>query len=147
MPAHPQHTAFLSELVPASYVIVMDTEIYGLKIDRYDDIWGGLFALKLIHKMGHRATFGIPLTKHIRNRHDYLRDFRSEMLGAILNNKIYEIVMNMDIESKTYADGYLELAGNLWSNIKRFFTDSIILKYFDKLSKAMNTWIELVDRV
>jgi hypothetical protein len=145
MPINTQNTAFVREITPAYYCVLMDTKLLGINIDRYDDIWGGLFVLKLIHRMKHRITFGKPLTLHIRNTHDYLRDFKSEFLGVTLNYKIYKILMNdIEIESNNYIDGYAELANKLLKNIEKKFNNSEILKYFRKLTEAMNGWVRLV---
>jgi hypothetical protein len=145
MPINTQNTAFVREITPAYYCVLMDTKLVGLNIARYDDIWGGLFALKLIHRMKHRITFGKPLTLHIRNTHDYLRDFKSEFIGITLNYKIYKILINdIEIESNNYIDGYVELANKLLKNIEKKFNNSEILKYFRKLTKAMNGWVKLV---
>jgi hypothetical protein len=145
MPVNTQNTAFIRELTPAFYDLLMDTHMFGTRIDRYDDIWAGLFALKLIHRLNYRATFGIPLTVHRRNRHDYILDLKSELIGMSLNDLIYKIVMNADIQSKDFIDGYLELAQILENDIKRLVTDPNIIEYFSKLVKAMNIWIELVE--
>jgi hypothetical protein len=110
MPVNTQNTSFIKELAPAFYNVLMDTTIHGVRLDRYDDIWAGLFALKLIHSLGYRATFGTPLTEHKRNKHDYVLDLKSELIGMSLNNIIHEIVMKADIQAKSFADGYLELA-------------------------------------
>jgi hypothetical protein len=145
MPINTQNTAFIRELTPAFYDVLMDTSIYGTRIDRYDDVWAGLFALKLIHKLNYRASFGIPLTLHKRNKHDYVSDLRAELIGMALNEVVHEIVMNADIQAKNFIDGYPELAQVLVNEIKKFFTDDEILKYFSKLAEAMKIWTELVE--
>jgi hypothetical protein len=145
MPINTQNTAFIRELTPAFYDVLMDTPISGTRIDRYDDVWAGLFALKLIHKLNYRATFGIPLTVHRRNKHDYISDLKSELVGMSLNNVVHKIVMNVDIQSKNFIDGYLELAHILVNEIRKFITDEETLSYFSRLTEAMKIWIDLVE--
>ena len=145
MPINTQNTAFIRELTPAFYDVLMDTPISGTRIDRYDDVWAGLFALKLIHKLNYRATFGIPLTVHRRNKHDYISDLKSELVGMSLNNVVHKIVMNADIQSKNFIDGYLELAHILVNEIRKFITDEETLSYFSRLTEAMKIWIDLVE--
>jgi hypothetical protein len=145
MPVNTQNTSFIRELIPAFYDVLMDTDIHGVRLDRYDDIWAGLFALKLIHILGYRATFGVPLTEHKRNKHDYVSDLRSELFGMTLNDIIHEIVMKVDIQAKNFADGYLELADVLMNEVKRFVNDEEVLNYFSKLTEAMRIWVDLVE--
>jgi hypothetical protein len=145
MPVNTQNTSFISELTPAFYDVLMDTVIHGVRFDRYDDIWAGLFALKLIHKLGYRATFGVPLTEHRRNKHDYISDLRSELIGMSLNNLLYEIVMNVEVQFKSFADGYLELADTIMNETKKFVNDEEVLHYFSRLAEAMRIWIDLID--
>jgi len=145
MPINTQNTSFIRDLTPAFYDVRMDDYIYNIRIDRYDDIWGGLFALKIMHRLNYRATFGIPLTEHKRNIHDFTVDLRSELLGASLNNTVYRIVMNADISSKSIIDGYLELVYILESEIKKVITDYEVLKFFGKLTTAMRIWLNMVD--
>jgi len=145
MPINTQNTAFIRELTPVFYDVLMDTSIHGIRLDRYDDIWAGLFALKLIHKLNYRATFGIPLAVHRRNKHDYISDLKSELIGMSLNNVVHKIVMNADIQSKNFIDGYLELAHILANEIRKFITDEETLSYFSRLTEAMKIWIDLVE--
>ncbi|MCC6018817.1 MAG: hypothetical protein LM601_07290 [Candidatus Verstraetearchaeota archaeon] len=144
MPVNTQNTSFIRELAPAFYDVLMDTNIHGVRLDRYDDIWAGLFALKLIHKLGYRATFGVPLTEHRRNKHDYVSDLKSELIGMSLNDLVHEIVMKADVQAKSFADGYLELADVLMNEVKRFVNDEEVLSYFSKLTEAMRIWVDLV---
>jgi hypothetical protein len=143
MPVNTQNTSFIRELAPAFYDVLMDSTIYNIRLDRYDDIWAGLFALKLIHKLGYRATFGVPLTEHKRNKHDYISDLKSELIGMSLNNLLHEIVIKADVYSKSFADGYLELADILIKESKRCINDEEVLDYITKLSEAMRTWVDL----
>jgi hypothetical protein len=145
MPINTQNTSFIRELTPAFYDVLMDTTIHGVRLDRYDDIWAGLFALKLIHKLGYRATFGVPLTEHRRNKHDYVSDLKLELIGMSLNDLVHEIVMKADVQAKSFADGYLELADMLMNEVKRFVNDEEVLSYFSKLTEAMRIWVDLVE--
>jgi uncharacterized protein (DUF1499 family) len=145
MPVNTQNTSFIRELAPAFYDVLMDTTIHGVRLDRYDDIWAGLFALKLIHKLGYRAAFGVPLTEHRRNKHDYVSDLKSELIGMSLNDLVHEIVMKADVQAKSFADGYLELADVLMNEVKKFVNDEEVLSYFSKLTEAMRIWVDLVE--
>jgi len=144
MPVNTQNTAIIRELIPAFYDVLMDDYIHGICIDRYDDIWAGLCALKLIHRLGYRATFGIPLTIHKRNVHDFVSDLKSELLGMALNKIVHEIIMSADIQARNFIDGYHELAQVLEANIKKHITDTEVVHFFEKIIRAMNIWIDLI---
>lgn len=143
-PLNSQNTRFDIELLPAFPVLIMDTQMQELKIDRYDDIWAGWIIEKLMDKMGDYASFGIPLTHHKRNVHNYVSDLKNEFIGMTLNSEIFNLIKNMDIDSTNYADGYNEIADK-FKNIKsrNFELD----KFFIKMRKFMKTWIEIVDKL
>ena len=147
IPINTQNTAFLREATPACYAVLMDTQMYGVKIDRYDDIWFGFFLTKIAHRLKHDITFGTPLTLHIRNKHDYVKDFRKELFGMIVNSRVFEIVKNCELDCVDYFDGYIQLAEKLNTEIREKIKDSKMMKYFNKLSKAMKIWVEVVEKV
>ena len=145
MPINTQNTSFKRELVIPFYCLLMDTKINGLPINRYDDIWAGLFTLKLIHRIGDHATFGSPLTVHQRNKHDYISDFKSELLGMVLNDRVWSTVMNIDIHSRSYVDGYIELLDKFSMDIRKVVNNDEVLRYFDKMHKASRIWVSLCE--
>src|SRR5438128_11354755 len=114
----------------------MDTEFHGMKIDRYDDIWSGLFTSKLIHNRGENMTFGLPVSAHRRNKHDYVSDLKGELWAMTLNDQVWKTVMDLDIRSRNYVDGYIELLDKFRNEIKRTVTDGEVLAYFDKVNRA-----------
>jgi len=123
----------------------MDTEIHGIPINRYDDIWAGLFTLKLIHRIGDSATFGSPLTVYKRNKHDYVSDFKSELWGVVLNDRAWDTVINIDINSRNYIDGYIELVDEFSMEIRKVVNNYEVLEYFDKMHKASRIWVSLCE--
>ena len=145
-PVNTQNTAFQTKLTPAFYALLMDSTVDEFKVDRYDDVWAGYIFLKLIHKMGDTATFGVPLTDHIRNKHNYLSDLKSESLCMFLNTKVWEIINNYEIESKNYIDGYLEIA-DLFNVFTITLENKSLINYFHKLAKAMNEWVNISERL
>jgi len=140
-----QNTTFKKELAIPFYCLLMDTEIHGIPINRYDDIWAGLFTLKLIHRIGDHVTFGSPLAVHRRNKHDYVSDLKSELWGMVLNDRVWNIVMNTDIQSRNYVDGYIELLDKFSKEIRKVVNDNEVLGYFDKLHKASRVWVSLCE--
>jgi len=141
-----QNTSFDRKIAFPFNCMIMDTEIYKVVIERYDDIWSGLFTQKLINAMGDKITFGMPLSSHDRNVHDYVKDFKGEFYGMVLNDRIWDTVLNkIEIESKDYREGYLELLEKLVKHVNETINDKYILKYFEKLFKFGKIWVKAVD--
>jgi len=134
-PINTQNTAFKKEL-SIFHNLYMDPSF----IHRYDDIWMGLFAQKLANKFGDITSFGLPLVMHKRNTHDYQKDLRTEFLGIGMNSKMWKEVRSMDISSKNYTDGFLEIADKLPK-----FQNPEVNKFLRTMKESMRLWVELVD--
>lgn len=143
-PVNTQNTAFHRSVLPCYYYITMDALIDGMKIDRYGDIWSGLFAQKVIARMGDRVSVGAPLTDHRRNNHDLLRDLREELSGMILTESLVPMLDSMELHSSTYEDAYLELASSLAEQAEsseRFSPG--VKRYFSQIGNAMAVWVDV----
>jgi hypothetical protein len=141
IPINTQNTSFLAEITPAFYALLMDTEINGLKMDRYDDVWAGWFITAIAHHLGDTVTFGTPLTNHIRNKHDYLKDTKSEFLAMILNLELFNFVQNLNLLNSNYFHCYEEISSEL---IRFAYSlDESLMPYFERLSNAMKGWLLL----
>ena len=143
-PINTQNTSLKRKLFSVFHNVHMQPHDPVLPLDRYDDIWNGLFVLRLIHAMGDVASFGVPLTVHRRNPHDVVADFRKEWFGAIINCKLWDYIRNVPIESKTYRDGFVELADAVrkcdvfeWQPVKDYLSD---------LADSMLTWLKLTEK-
>lgn len=136
-PVNTQNTSFRKEL-SIFHNLYMNKALF----HRFDDIWIGLFTQKLMHKMGDSASFGKPLVEHRRNTHDYVKDLHVEFMGIALNNKMWKTILELNIESKTYRDGFLEIAHTL----PIIFNKNILIeKFFIMMKESMELWIELIE--
>jgi len=143
-PINTQNTAFHRDILPCAYFIIMGEDIRGLKIDRYGDIWFGLFAKKVIDQMKEYISFGKPFSIHRRNPHNLFKDLREELWAIILTDTIVEFLESTHLKSRNYSDCYYELAEQLErfaSNNKSL--DKEIQLYFKKISSAMKIWVEV----
>ena len=147
-PINTQNTAFHRCVLPCYYYITMDAVINGNKIDRYGDIWSGIFALKVINQMNDRVSIGHPVTKHIRNKHNLLKDLQNELWGMILTESLVPIIESVELTAKTYEEVYLELAKKLE---KRAISDDSFTgdakNYFSKIAGAMRIWVDVCKEV
>lgn len=138
-PVNTQNTSFKKEL-SIFHNLYMEPSL----IHRYDDVWIGLIVQRLMHKMDDSASFGLPIVEHRRNIHNYVKDFHTEFNGIVLNDRIWKSIMNMPIESKSYKDGFLEIA----SHLPKIFEDNRwFWGFFNKMKDSMELWIELIEQL
>ncbi len=148
IPINTQNTAFKRKVAPAFYTLLMDTNINGLWIDRYDDIWAGWILQKIANHLGDYVSFGLPLSDHIRNKHDYVRDFSYEYVGMILNARFFNFIDNLELNEKTYADCYREVADALLKSRWGFQVGRHgITTFIERLCSAMHIWLDLCEVV
>ncbi len=140
-PFNSQNTAFSVDLLPCMYLLVMGDILYGLKIDRYDDIWMSYFTRVLTDHLGDYMQVGRPLVRQERNPHNFLVDLSRELPGMLLTEKLVDTLRAVRLTSSTYLDGYLELADQLRQAVvdDRRYTHEEAL-YMFKLTQGMQTW-------
>lgn len=145
-PLNSQNTAVSREAMAAYYNIVMGEEIQGLRIDRYNDIWQGYFAKKIVDVMNERVTVGIPLSEHRRNMHDLMRDMKSEFWGMIITERIVEWIATVKIqEHRSYVDAYCELAEALYRDAALIADTGVIRRYLRKIARNMQFWTDVYE--
>tara|TARA_B100001013_G_C24395125_1_gene357693 strand:- start:7 stop:648 length:642 start_codon:yes stop_codon:yes gene_type:complete len=147
IPINTQNTAFLSEILPCCYDVIQGYSFKGLRIDRYDDIWGGFLAKKTIDHMGDKVTIGQPITNHMRNKHNLLNDLKMELWGMILTEKFANWLDTTDPNGASYSEIYYSLAKNIQKKFAPSFDDYSIRKYFEKLSNAMELWVNACNTI
>lgn len=101
--------------------------------DRFDDIWAGIFAKKIIDHLGYAVVSGSPFIEH-RKASDTTENLIKEQKGMATNQILWKATDEVQLTQKTPAGCYRELA----MNIK--FPDTL---YFDSLRKAMVLWAKL----
>jgi Reversibly glycosylated polypeptide len=144
-PLNTQNTAVHKDLLPAYYYVRMGLPIEGLKIDRYGDIWQGYFVQKLMHAQGHTITMGKPMSDHRRNKHDFMKDIKAELYGMIVTERLVAFLDSIQISSKSYADGYIELSGLIEK--ADLGEERGLKKYQRTLARSMRTWVETCDMI
>jgi hypothetical protein len=139
MPINTQNTAVHRDAMPTFYFVLQGIEIDGMAMDRYGDIWAGLFLNKAASHIGDRITVGGPLVQHTRNQHDLLRDLRNELWGMLITEDLIPYMEAMPLRARTYCGAYREMAEGL-----RHFNHPhrAIREYLGKLSNAMATWVD-----
>ncbi|MBU4421378.1 hypothetical protein KKB41_00260 [Patescibacteria group bacterium] len=128
------NTAVIREAIPAFYFLLMGKDKNGNRwgVDRFGDIWCGIFIKKIIDHLNMAALSGQPVIRHSRAS-DAQKNFELEATGMPLNEWFYKEVAGIALESDSFKDCYRELALKLPSKNG----------YFDKLKEAMEIWAGL----
>lgn len=141
-PINTQNTAFAIHVLPSFYCVPYGT-IHGIYVGRYDDVWGGMFAKKVIDHMNERVTIGRPLTIHRRNPHNLLKDLKFEFWGMILTEQLIQALESIKLTGNTYAETYIELSQKMQEMNRD--QDLEVRKFLAKLFQAMEVWAQTVE--
>ncbi|MBU1472173.1 hypothetical protein KKB64_00085 [Patescibacteria group bacterium] len=127
--------AFAKEAAPIMYFPLMGKDPEGRPwgYDRFDDIWAGIFAKKIIDHLGLSAVSGSPFVEH-KKASDPHKNLLKEKKGIAINEWLWKRADEVRLTKKTPADCYLELAINIRLPNKR---------YFNKLKEAMEIWANM----
>lgn len=110
-PINTQNTSVIRDLIPAYFCVPMGYPIFGEKIERYGDIWGGYFLQVLMEGTPYHVAFGRPVVEHRRNYHQYMDDLRHEYWGMILTDCILkQLRINFHPESRDICERVQELS-------------------------------------
>ncbi len=144
-PINSQNTAFHREILPCYYFVVMGYSDQGFILDRFGDIWSGLFAKVVLDAMGDYVTFGKPITIHRRNTHNLFMDLKHEFLGICMCDDMADFLNDLDLqEPSSYIDAYTRLAQQLirdFPGLER--PEQAALKaYLHKVHHNMLTWLK-----
>ena len=143
-----QNTAFHRDVLPCYYFVTMNAIINGIKIDRYSDIWSGFFATKVVQSQGHYVSFGAPTVRHIRNKHNYLKDLQNELGGMVLTESLVSVIESAQLETKTYGKAYRELARKVDEMATQSEDFSKEIKdYMSHITRAMRIWVDTCNEI
>lgn len=106
--------AFRRSVIPFFYQLPMDDNPY--KIGRFDDIWSGLIAKKVLDSLDKRIISGFPLCQHNKAPRSTFKDINSEAPGYESNEYISRDLskLNLNQDSSTsIVDNTIKIAINL----------------------------------
>jgi len=136
------NTSFQRKIVPAFYQLYMKV----MGIDRFDDIWSGLFIKKIADHLGDSICLGKPLVYHDKRPRNTFRDLKAELEGMIMNEVLWKIVDSLELSGKDYFECYLELADGIERNIEKF-SEKVHRDFINLQIKKMKLWLEVVDKI
>lgn len=128
--------AFKTKITPIMYFPPMGYDNKGnyWGYDRFDDIWAGIFAKKIIDHLGYAIINGSPFVEH-RQASNVNENLKKEAKGIEINEILYKKIKNVKLVNNNIKKSYLELINNVQ------FPKG---KYFNKLEKAIKIWVEIL---
>lgn len=134
------NTSFVPKIVPAFYQLYMNV----MGIDRFDDIWSGLFLKRIADHLGDFVCIGKPVGIHEKRPRSTFNDLRKELEGMIINEWLWKAVDDSDLSGNNYADCYLSLIEVLNAKINDVKND-VFKKFMSIQLEKMRLWVEIVD--
>lgn len=127
--------AFKKEITPLMYFPLMGEDPAGNKwgFDRFDDIWAGIFAKKVLDHLGYGAVNGAPFIEH-RRASDPFINLIKEASGIQVNEELWKKIQQVELSQNSIIESYRELINKV---------DFPKHNYFKSLKKAILIWLEL----
>jgi reversibly glycosylated polypeptide/UDP-arabinopyranose mutase len=134
-PMSAMNIAFKAEITVLMYQLLMGYDRYNNKLnyDRFDDIWCGLFAKKIIDHLQWGTLTGSPFVTHKRASNVFT-NIKKEATGIEKNETLWESVKAVNLTQKDPVSCYLELANKI-----EFPKE----EYFSLLKRGMIEWANL----
>jgi len=103
-PFNYQNTALCRDLIPCYF--------RPLSAQRNADIWTAYIFNKIGEHFSHVITFGQPLVKQIRNKHNLWEDLEVELINNRATDYLINILRAISLTEKTYFEALTELLNN-----------------------------------
>jgi len=136
------NTAFVSKIIPAFYQLYMNH----MGIDRFDDVWSGIFLKKIADHLGDNVSLGKPLVYHNKRPRNVFKDLRNELEGMAINEMLWRIVDGIELAGRDYYECYSELANKLEKHSDRF-TGKLHTDFIRLQTEKMKLWLEIIDKL
>lgn len=134
------NTSFRRKVIPAFYQLYMRY----MEIDRFDDIWSGIFLKKIADHLGDNICLGKPIVIHDKRPRDTWKDLRAEFEGMIINESLWRIVDAVQLNGNDYYESYGELAEGLEKSLDKL-QYKIHRDFIKMQTEKMKLWLRVVD--
>jgi len=134
------NTSFRRKVIPAFYQLYMRY----LDIDRFDDIWSGIFIKKIADHLGDKISLGIPIVYHDKRPRNIWNDLRVEIEGMIINENLWRIIDAIELTGNDYYETYSELVEGLDKSVD-IFQYKNHRDFMRKQIEKMKLWLKLID--
>ncbi len=136
------NTSFVPEVIPGFYQLYMNYN----GIDRFDDIWSGLFVKKCADTLGDSISIGKPLGYHNKRPRSVFKDLRSELEGIVMNEHLWTILSSIDVHGSDYTSCYSSLVDGIESHLDDF-TDTRHHDFIKLQIQKMRLWLDVIDKI
>ncbi len=136
------NTSFRHSVIPAFYQLYMKY----MGIDRFDDIWSGLFIKKVADHMGDAISIGAPMENHDKRPRDIFNDLRGELEGIVMNESLWKILSDVQLDGKSYWESYDSLADNILDRLDQFPRVEH-REFMEYQINMMKLWLKIVDKL
>jgi hypothetical protein len=136
------NVAFKPEIVPAFYQLYMNY----MGLDRFDDIWSGIFLKRIVDHLGVNVSVGAPAVRHVKRPRDIFRDLRAELEGMAINEILWRTVNSLNIEGNDYWTAYRSLALGLEHALGKM-SNLFWRKLLRQQTRKMQAWLRLFERL
>ena len=145
IPINSQNTMYSKRISPIFWN-VHQPNVLDVSLDRFDDIWNGLFISKVLHRIGGSVSFGNPVVLHKRNSHNYNKDFKKEHIASIINCELWNYISKeIDVYSSNVIDCYREIATELCLFTK--YENDYINEAINEIGDSMIKWTNAVEQL
>jgi len=132
--------AIKRKAMPVYYSQLMNTEVDGKMIGRFDDIWSGVFLQRIARHFDCCVSHAPPMSDHRKIPRPLQKDIDAEAPGIKLNEDMWKIADECQFISRSWIDCYEELAHFVASKAVSFdYPD-----YIRKNCEAMLVWCKLI---
>lgn len=134
--------SFVPEIIPAFYQLYMNF----LGIDRFDDVWSGIFLKKVADHLKRKICIGAPVVFHNKRPRNVFNDIKKELEGMIIHETLWKMVDSVFLDGKTFWDSYRSLVSRLEDCVTDM-KDKLHGKFLLTQIEKMKIWLELIDKL
>lgn len=145
-PVNTQNTSFHADLMPLIHTIPMGDTVNGMTISRFDDIWLGFFAEKILQSMDGTVAYGTPLSTHDRNTHNLKRELEFEAIGIRLNEVVIDVLEKIEVSGDSYQECYRNLIEQFRNELVGNY-EYEYEAYFRQMLDGMEFWADACEQV
>ncbi len=131
-PMSSMNLAFTRDVTPLMYFPLMGKDPQGKSwgFDRYDDIWAGVIAKRILDHLNLAVTNGSPFVEH-RKASNPLKNLQKEKSGMRVNETLWRDINTLRLNEHSVLDAY-----------KKLMVSAPLPKkeYFLKLREAAKIW-------
>lgn len=136
-PVNSQATTYRRALAPLSFVLP--------GVGRFDDIWGGYIAQRVLQETDYHVAFGFPAVEQKRHAHDLIKDLEHELFGMRYTERFCDLLQDAPA---TPAASIIDNLDAVCRHIEHHaWTDADYYFLPDQTARFMSAWAEDVGRV